>query len=192
LAGRTRDRALDASIRAASLSLLHEVGWPRFSVEAVAASVGIPKSTIYTRWPSRVELAVAVLGEWLVSAAEEVAASEPAPLRDLLDGLILQELKMATSNEGRAVANLLLAESDSSRSLSAPLQHGLADYRSACRSVVAKATGGAGLDPQVDTEMFLEILLGAAWIRALRGATADQATASEITDQVSRLFALSL
>jgi AcrR family transcriptional regulator len=192
MAGRKRDLALDASIRSASLALLHEVGWPRFSVEAVAAAVGIPKSTIYTRWPSRVELAVTVLGEWLAAAADVVSKLAPAPIRERLTDLVFEELKMAASNEGRAVANLLLAEGGTSPLLTEPLTRGVADYRGACRGAVAKATGGAGIDPRVDTEMFLEILFGTAWVQSLRGATANRSTANRITDQIVRLFGLSL
>ncbi|KHL15161.1 AcrR family transcriptional regulator [Mumia flava] len=41
------------SIRRAALEIAREVGYPKLSIEGVAARAGVGKHTIYRRWPSR-------------------------------------------------------------------------------------------------------------------------------------------
>ena len=59
--GRPRDPATDASILAATFRQLISAGYGGLSIEAVAAESGVAKTTIYRRWPSKRELAVAAL-----------------------------------------------------------------------------------------------------------------------------------
>src|SRR6476620_4046484 len=56
--GRPRDEATEAAITVAARTVLAEKGVARMSMELVAAKAGVAKSTLYRRWPSKVELAV--------------------------------------------------------------------------------------------------------------------------------------
>jgi AcrR family transcriptional regulator len=51
--GRPRDPRRDEAIRDAVLTLLGDVGYERMSVDAIAASAGVSKPTIYRRWPGK-------------------------------------------------------------------------------------------------------------------------------------------
>jgi AcrR family transcriptional regulator len=55
--GRPRT-GLNAVVFAATLSTVHELGYARATVERIAATAGIAKTTIYRRWPSKGELIV--------------------------------------------------------------------------------------------------------------------------------------
>ena len=58
--GRPRDPGVDEGILGAALDLITEGGFEKLSMEAVAARAGVAKATIYRRFPSKVELIVAM------------------------------------------------------------------------------------------------------------------------------------
>lgn len=68
--GRPRDPAVEAIIFTAARSLLAEVGYDAVSMEAVAATAGVGKQTLYRRWPNKAALLVDAC---LVDATERVA-----------------------------------------------------------------------------------------------------------------------
>jgi len=67
--GRPRSSHADAAILDAVRALLAEGGWTALTVEGVAARAGVAKSTVYRRFASRTELAVAAVAELLDEAA---------------------------------------------------------------------------------------------------------------------------
>ncbi len=54
--GRPRDARSHQAVLAATLDLLGEVGYRRFTVGGVAKRAGVGKSTIYRWWPSKLDL----------------------------------------------------------------------------------------------------------------------------------------
>ncbi len=68
--GRPRS-SVDATVFAATLSTVHELGYARATVDRIAAAAGVAKTTIYRRWPSKGALITACL----------VDAFGPLPLR---------------------------------------------------------------------------------------------------------------
>jgi AcrR family transcriptional regulator len=56
--GRRRDESLDEVILAAARALLTERGYDGMTMDAVAERAGAGKSTVYRRWPSKVQLTV--------------------------------------------------------------------------------------------------------------------------------------
>ncbi len=71
--GRPRDPAVEAIVFTAARSLLVEVGYDAVSMEAVAATAGVGKQTLYRRWPNKAALLVDAC---LVDATERV--TDPA------------------------------------------------------------------------------------------------------------------
>jgi AcrR family transcriptional regulator len=69
--GRPRS-SVDAEVFAATLSTVHELGYTRATVDRIAATAGVAKTTIYRRWPSKGALITACL----------VDSFGPLPLRD--------------------------------------------------------------------------------------------------------------
>jgi AcrR family transcriptional regulator len=58
--GRPRT-GVDATVFAATLSTVHELGYARATVDRIAAAAGIAKTTVYRRWPSKGVLITACL-----------------------------------------------------------------------------------------------------------------------------------
>jgi len=59
--GRPRDPSTDARITAAAAELMLQRGFDRTTVDDVAAHAGVGKATVYRRWPSKEDLAVAAM-----------------------------------------------------------------------------------------------------------------------------------
>jgi AcrR family transcriptional regulator len=70
--GRPRSVAADEAILEATRAVLAEDGWAALTVEGVAARAGVAKTTVYRRFSSRADLAVAAV-------AQLVAAARTAP-----------------------------------------------------------------------------------------------------------------
>lgn len=66
--GRPRSSEADAAILDATRELLAEHGWSSLTIEGVAARAGVAKTTVYRRFSSRTDLAVAAVAQ-LVEAA---------------------------------------------------------------------------------------------------------------------------
>ena len=58
--GRPRS-GVDATVFAAALSTVHELGYAHATVDRIATAAGVAKTTIYRRWPSKGELIIACL-----------------------------------------------------------------------------------------------------------------------------------
>ena len=84
--GRPRDASVDVRVLRETFGLLAEKGFRGLRIDEVARRAGVPKSTIYRRWPSLVDLAVDA-----VDAALGPREREPSqdPLADL-SALIVQ------------------------------------------------------------------------------------------------------
>ncbi|MBV9493109.1 MAG: helix-turn-helix transcriptional regulator [Acidobacteria bacterium] len=59
--GRPRKEGADEEILAGARALLAEVGYATLTVDAVAERVGVAKTTVYRRWPTKRELIAAAL-----------------------------------------------------------------------------------------------------------------------------------
>ncbi len=55
-AGRPRSRQLDQTIRQATVEILVEAGYDQLTIEGVAGRAGVPRSAIYRRYRSKIEL----------------------------------------------------------------------------------------------------------------------------------------
>jgi AcrR family transcriptional regulator len=68
--GRPRDARATPAILRATLQVIAEEGFARFSVDKVAAAAGVGKATIYRRWPSKEDLIQEAFGQVVQSLPE--------------------------------------------------------------------------------------------------------------------------
>lgn len=100
--GRPQDPEADRRILDAAKRLLGERGFGGLSVEAVAAESGVAKTTIYRRWPSKLDLAGAAISEVL----DDVDPGDLGSTREEL----LRNLKLNRERIDPAIPGSLLAE----------------------------------------------------------------------------------
>jgi AcrR family transcriptional regulator len=186
MAGRRRDPALDAAIRAAATELLHERGWGGFTVEEVAVRVGVPKSTVYKRWSSRVHLASAILDAWLGGVIGQAEVALAAPPEDRLQMLIQVQTAFTAGPEGRAVTEVLVSDADEPSVTDLRLRVGV--YRELCHQIVGSVASDLGTPSSVDVSLIADMLLGAIWLRSMRGFVVDGVKSESLLRAVQQLL----
>ncbi len=106
--GRPRDPKTDERIIAAAAELLRERGFERMTVDDVASHAGVGKATVYRRWPSKDDLAVAAM-ERLYSV--EIPDVDTGTLRGDLTQSYRAVLAFVGSPQGSAYLKMSIAES---------------------------------------------------------------------------------
>lgn len=85
--GRPRDEAIDAAILDATIEELIAHGFSALSMEAVASRAGVAKTTLYRRWSSTKELAIAAMCTFQQRVAPPPEGSVRDQLVHLVDGM---------------------------------------------------------------------------------------------------------
>ncbi|MFI9647705.1 TetR-like C-terminal domain-containing protein [Streptomyces sp. NPDC052040] len=151
------------AISAAFFEELASVGYARLSLEAVAKRAGAGKAAIYRRWPSKLEMAVALVSAAAVDAPEDVDSGTLrgdvfALLADL-DGALRHRLP------SRIVPDLL-AESARNPELQQALFAAVRDTRRGkATRLLERAVERGELPSDVDRELALDLLAGPLYWR---------------------------
>jgi len=155
--GRPRCPGTDERILKATLKQLADVGYARMSVDTVAALAGTTKPTIYRRWPSKEELAIAAI-------AHLQADQQPKPTgstRDDLIALLLDFRKKLLRPNGLAMIGTLLAEErHTPRLLGLFREKIVAARRAGVLAILRAAQERRDLAPDADLEAAVNMLVG--------------------------------
>jgi AcrR family transcriptional regulator len=106
--GRPRDPKTDQRIVDAAADLLRRRGFERMTVDDVAAQAGVGKATVYRRWPSKDDLAVAAMERLY---AVEIPDPDTGSIRGDLVASYRSVLTFVGSPEGAAYLKMSIAES---------------------------------------------------------------------------------
>ena len=157
--GRPRDTSIDARVLDATRALLVEVGFSATTISAIATRSGIPNSTIYRRWPSRIALI-------------EAAAAPPVPDLGPPSGDLARDLRrferalhdaFASPVARAALLGLLSAYQEGHPSR--PADERLRDsWRPAFNAVLDHAAPGL-VDHDVDRDQAFDLLLGSLLVQ---------------------------
>lgn len=155
--------AVTKSITEAVLAELAEQGYSRLSMEAVAKRAGVGKSALYRRWPSKQDMAIAVISELSVELAPAPdTGSLRGDMREVLDSMldwlshplffrILPDLvaEMARNAELGAVVETMIG----------------IPRRARGAEILRRAITRGELSPDLDLEIALDILVGPLYWR---------------------------
>jgi AcrR family transcriptional regulator len=180
--GRPRDAQAGQAILQAAVEILSEVGFNHLSIEAVAARAGVGKPTIYRRWPSKLEL--------VIDAVERLAPQVPTPdtgdpltdLRQMVPQLIAGLTSSPVSRAMVALANDAETHAEMARRLG---ERYLAPRRAIIADIVRRGVEAGQLRADIDVEMAIDLMVGAAVYRWLATAQpVDPVTGRRIVDTV--------
>ncbi|MGM9473301.1 TetR/AcrR family transcriptional regulator [Pseudarthrobacter sp. YS3] len=173
-AGHARRRARsEQSILDATRELLGEAGFGSLTVEGVAARAGVAKTTIYRRYRSKTDLALAVLLEMVDDVSTRPYVDDTgAELMRLVDRTVQL---MSSTVMGRIMKGLVsevAADPELARVYrERVVSHRVADVEALVDRGVSRGELRAGLDP----EMVTDLLLGPIYYRFfLSGAPLDK------------------
>jgi AcrR family transcriptional regulator len=180
-AGRPRRAAVDELILEAALSRLVDDGYEAMTVEAVASQVGVAKTTLYRRWPSKEALAVAAVHRLY---ADRVVAADTGSLRGDLIALTMASYEFLITEPGQLLESLL-RESGRLPVLKDLISRTTQDRRRPYYEVLDRGVQRGELPAEIDRDLVVDLVLGPLWTRVLiTGADVSEAFARAVVDTV--------
>ncbi len=160
--GRPRSERAEQAIIEAALELFAEKGPDGLCVEAVAARAGVGKATVYRRWHNKEDLLLAALGS-LKSPLPEPRGDS---VRDDLITLVTVMSQDASDPRRTRQYTLLLGEGEKFPRLMARYAETIVEpRRNVIRSVLHRGIETGELRPEIDIEIVMTTLTGAAMSR---------------------------
>lgn len=155
--GRPRDPRCDEAILDAALRELATAGFTRLSMEAVAASAGVGKATVYRRWPTK----DALIADALDTLADDVEAVETGSLRDDL----VAWLNALRRRNIQTLAGLIMPKLAAERSAHPELfaaysQRVVEPTRRHAAELLRRAVASGELAADVDVDLVVDMLVG--------------------------------
>ena len=168
------------AITEAVLAELAERGYARLSMEAVAKRAGVGKSALYRRWPSKLDMTLAVVADFSVGRAE-------IPDTGSLAGDVRQSLESLTHwlshPQFSRILPDLVAEMARSPELSDFVEGMIGRPRRARgRILLERAIARGELDPDIDFEFALDLFPAPIYWRLL---VRDGEIGSEYLDKLT-------
>ena len=176
----TADRVLTAA-----LELLVREGYAGLTLNVLAARAGVAKTTILRRWGSKAAVAAAAVERL---ALHSVDLPESGTLRGDLKTLQERAVAVFTEGDGRFVPRLI-RESGHHPEIADLLHTVIHTRRLAYHRILGRAIARHELDPEVDQDVIIDVLMGPIWTRLLitRDPITD-ALIDEIVDVVIRAY----
>jgi AcrR family transcriptional regulator len=159
-----RSERVVRDVTRATAAELARVGYAELRVEDVAAQAGVNKTTIYRRWPSKVDLVGATLRAITTSAGD--LPDLGAVRLDLL-ALGRAAVERASTCEGQSIHRMIALEMDHPEvaSLARSLR---AEYVLPWAAVIERAIARGELPPGSDPQLMVDIILGPVFNKLLR------------------------
>src|SRR5919199_2430949 len=180
--GRPRDPALDDRILEQALVLLGSHGYAGLTLDELAARSGVAKTTVLRRWPSKAAVAAAGVERL---ALQSVDIPDSGTLRGDLGALLHGARDTFARGRGQFVARLL-REAGHHPEITELLDAVLHTRRQAYRRVLARAVARGELNPEVDQELMIDLLIGPLWTRLL--ITRDPVTSEYVDANVQAVL----
>ena len=172
--GRPREEATEQAITLAARQVLADRGVARMSMEHVAAQAGVAKSTLYRRWPSKVELAVHAVA----AAFDEIEVGDHGSLAaDMRAGVDEAARLLRDPSTGGAYAALLAESARDPEGVGVAVRGSLSTRLHALvASSVERAIRRGEITPEmVDVDLLADVVVGSVMHRALATGVPDEA-----------------
>jgi AcrR family transcriptional regulator len=162
--GRPRDPGTDERITAAAAELLLERGFDRTTVDDVAARAGVGKATVYRRWPSKEDLAVAAMETLYVT---EMPEPDTGSIRGDLTESYSSVLAFVNTPAGEAFLRTTIAESVRDDRIAALHRSATEHREKMSRLTFERAIERGEVRPDVDVDSAVQWLGGVLSNRAI-------------------------
>jgi AcrR family transcriptional regulator len=162
--GRPRDPKTDERIIGAAAELLRMRGFERMTVDDVAAEAGVGKATVYRRWPSKDDLAVAAM-ERLYTV--EIPDVDTGSLRGDVTESYRSVLMFVGTPEGAAYLKMSITESVRDERIAALYRRATERAEESARRMYLRAMDRGEIRKDVDLDAVVQWLGGLLAVRAI-------------------------
>lgn len=172
--GRPREEATEQAITQAARQVLADKGVARMSMEVVAHKAGVAKSTLYRRWPSKVELAIHAVAVTFDTIDVEDHGSLAADMRA---GIGEAARLMRDPSIGAAYAALLAESARDPGGVGRQVRESLSTRLQALVATSVERAIGRGeiREEMVDVDLLADVVVGSVMHRALATGEPDDA-----------------
>jgi AcrR family transcriptional regulator len=160
---RPRNTDSDAAILTAAAETLQRDGYDGLIVDELARAVGVAKTTVYRRWPTKNHLVVSVIAAWQGEVAVPDSGDTEADLVAIVTGMA-RALDPASMR--RLVAELAAASARDA-DLRAQVELLWNARRAATAAILARGVADGTLRDDLDVEIAMDQLAGAVYYRVL-------------------------
>jgi AcrR family transcriptional regulator len=179
--GRPPTPGTEERVLANAVDMLSRGGYAGLTLNALAKRAGVAKTTILRRWPSKAAVAAAAVQRL---ALQSVDVPETGTLRGDLHALLTSAVDAFSRGAGSFVPRLM-RESGHHPEIADLLRTVIHTRRGAYRRVLARAIARGELDPDVDQDLIIDLLVGPVWTRLL--ITHDPITETLVDDIVGAI-----
>ncbi len=182
----TRRARTDARLNEAVMEQLASRGYGRLTIEKVATSSGVAKTTIYRRWASKAEMVF----EIAIHNSDQTPLPDTGSLVGDVQAISERAVQLVAGKVGRIVLPGLLADMANDDALNQRLQTTFVETaRSDIADVIDRATHRGELAPGADLDGFHAALLGIpfAYVHLLGITDVEQLT-TNLTKQLLALL----
>ena len=181
-AGRPRSCEADAAILDAATELFCELGYDGLSIEGVAAKAGVGKTTIYRRYPTKLDL---VMAASIHMGAGRIPAVETGEVRADLLSIAKSYVHMLTATTvGRAIPMMIVAKGQNPE-LAAAHDAYVASRRSVSVGVIRRAMDRGDLPADADPDLISDLLTGPIFLRVfVTGQPVTEAYLAALVDSI--------
>lgn len=157
--GRPRDGAIDERIRAATLELLAEQGYAATTMTAVARRASVGTAALYRRWSSRTEL----VEQAVFPGFPELVLAPTGDLRSDVQRYVDAYCELFATPAARAAMPGLISDYQSDPATPRHFGDSLAGsrVRAAFGAVLGHDLAATGVEPAMDPDDALDVLIGA-------------------------------
>ena len=185
--GRPRSDRVHRAILDAARELLIRDGFTRLRLEHVAAAAGVGKATIYRRWPTKEDLAQALLQDL---ASPHIAIDDVGDTRAEMLAAVTNPMRAITDTNFGPVILALMSQIAGNPKLGDPFRQTVVQARrDAVAEMIARGIARGDLCPDADPDLATELLVGPVYFRLVFGGKLDDEFANTIVDNVMRGYA---
>ncbi|HEU0086150.1 MAG TPA: TetR/AcrR family transcriptional regulator [Pseudonocardiaceae bacterium] len=178
--GRRRCPQAHEAILEATIEILQEVGYPRLTVEGVAARAGVGKTTIYRWWPTKSSLVLEAINRCLDLPSPQPTGDTRADVRAVVQRIADTFGRPPLGEVLPSLAVDLTREPETAAALRAML----GPRRAANAAVLYSAVGRGDLPQDLDAHALLDVVAGAILYRCMLRSAPTATLIDQLTDLI--------
>jgi AcrR family transcriptional regulator len=183
-AGRPRAPQVDALILNAALRELAENGYRGMSIDAVARTTGVSKATIYRRWATKADVAIAALATRI--DAEPHRRHERFSDRALIQTLVTIRKRLLEPNNMALVGTVLAEEKQTPKLIELFRKHVWRRRSNMLRKVLEEARAGGQIRADTNIDVVIDMLVGSMYASYLRSTTIPATWPARVVETLMR------
>ena len=180
--GRPRSEAARQAILVSTKELLQTTTVRELTIEAIAKTAGVGKSTIYRWWPSKAAIVIDAFFESLMPLTSFPSSES---VTEALSRQVRRLIQHYRGPSGRIVSEIIAEGQTNPDVLADFREHYLLRRRAVARELVERGKKTGEIAPDLDTDLICDVIYSPIYYRLLIGhLPLDDAFATSLTQQV--------